>query len=91
MKEHCMTDAAMVLERTANGIIVRPHAQYWQRSDQYVESESKVHVFNSMQEFFAWFEDWWPGPREAPVADRNKIGGIREYTGAMPPEPTWDR
>jgi hypothetical protein len=54
-----MTNEAFVIERTMNGIIVRPHAGWWNEDRQRL-GVNEVRVFNSLADFQEWFTPWFP-------------------------------
>jgi hypothetical protein len=60
MTEKLMTNEAFVIERTLNGIIVRPHLGWWSDDGRQAFGPSEVRVFNDLKDFERWFAAWFP-------------------------------
>lgn len=58
--EKLLTNEAFVIERTLNGIIVRPHSGWWQDDGNRPRLVNEVRVFNSLADFQDWFAPWFP-------------------------------
>lgn len=58
--ERLMTQEAFVIERTLNGIVVRPHSGWWTDDRSRPFGVSEVRVFNDLKDFERWFAQWFP-------------------------------
>lgn len=58
--EKLMTNEAFVIERTLNGIVVRPHTGWWQEDRTRALGVNEVRVFNNRADFERWFAPWFP-------------------------------
>lgn len=67
-----MVRDAYVIERVANGVIVRPHVAWWDpdRGGHVAHDSFEVRVFSSVEAFTAWAFSIFPGagPQRAPAA-----------------------
>lgn len=58
--ERLMTHEAFVIERTLNGIVVRPHSGWWREDRSAAFATNEVRVFNNREDFEKWFAPWFP-------------------------------
>lgn len=58
--EKLMTHEAFVIERTLNGIVVRPHVGWWCGDGDRSFAVNEVRVFNDLKDFERWFAQWFP-------------------------------
>lgn len=61
--ERLMSHEAFVIERTLNGIIVRPHLGWWRNDGQHAFAVTDIRVFNDLKDFERWFSQWFPVER----------------------------
>jgi hypothetical protein len=59
-QEKLMTNDAFVIEKTLNGIIVRPHLGWWRGDRESAFGPDQVRVFNDLKDFERWFALWFP-------------------------------
>lgn len=61
-----LTEQAFVVERAANGFIVRPNRSWWRDDNQSPYPIEDVVLFTDPESFATWMREWFPKPKAAP-------------------------